>query len=370
MKTSLIAFIYRHVLKPIFFEFDPEFVHDHMTLSGRLLGSNSFTRNITRQMFFFEHPSLKQKIADLTFHNPIGLSAGFDKDANLVNILPDVGFGFMEVGTVTHKPYEGNQKPRLYRLKKSKALVVYYGLKNLGIVEIAKKLKKYKVKNFPISISIGKTNCKETSSDEAGIKDYYDCLKYAANENVGDFYTINISCPNTFGGEPFTTPDRLDNLLKELVKVKTKKPIFIKMPINLDWKDFDELLKVAIKYKVTGVHIGNLNKNHKDPNVFDEIPSHVKGGISGRPTWRLSNNLISKTYQKYGDKLIIIGVGGVFSAEDAYEKIKRGATLVQLITGMIYEGPQLIGDINRKLVDLLHRDGFKNISEAVGSYYH
>ena len=368
MKTSLIALLYQNLAKPLFFLFDPEFIHDSISSSGKFLGKSELGRNFTRSLFHFSHPSLKQKVAGVTFNNPVGLSAGFDKDANLMQILPNVGFGFMEVGTVTHNPYEGNSKPRLYRLKKSKGLVVYYGLKNLGVEKIVEKLKK-SPRNFPIILSVGKTNCAETSTDKAGVNDYKDCLSYADAHNAGDIYDINISCPNTFGGEPFTTAEKLDVLLKKLRTVKTKKPMFIKMPINVPWEEFKKMLDVAVKYRITGVIIGNLNKDHKDKNVFDEIPRHVKGGISGRPTWRLSNELISKTYQEYGDKLIIIGVGGIFSAEDAYEKIKRGATLVQLITGMIFQGPQLIGEINRGIADKLQRDGYKNVSEAVGSYY-
>ena len=222
--------------------------------------------------------------------------------------------------------------------------------------------------NYPISISIGKTNSTKTASQKAGIEDYYDCLKEFANAGIGDFYTINISCPNTFGGEPFTTPESLDPLLKKLQMVKTNKPIFLKMPINLEWKEFKQLLEIALKYKVNGVIIGNLNKDRQDPAIKDIIPEHVQGGISGKVTWALSNKLIYQTYKAYGKKLIIIGVGGIFSAEDAYKKIKRGASLVQLITGMIYEGPQLIGEINQGLVELIKRDGYKNISEAVGNH--
>ena len=141
------------------------------------------------------------------------------------------------------------------------------------------------------------------------------------------------------------------------------------MPINLPWKEFKPLCEVALKYKVDGVIIGNLNKNRQDPAIIDEIPKSVQGSISGKPTEKLSNELISKTYREYKKKLIIIGAGGIFSAEDAYEKIKRGSTLVQLITGMIYQGPQLIGEINRGLVKLLEKDGYKNISQAVGAYH-
>ncbi len=275
----------------------------------------------------------------------------------------------MQVGSVTSDEYEGNPTPRLYRLKKSNGLVVYYGLKNEGKEKVLKRLKNKNIpKNFPISISIAKTNSDKTKDEKDGIEDYYETYKYFNDKEFGSFYTINISCPNTFGGEPFTTPFKLERLLKRLREVKSEKPLYIKMPLEMPWEDFDGLLKVAIKYEVDGVIIANLVKDREsNKEILDDIPENIKGGISGRPTKELSNEKISKTYEKYGDKLKIIGVGGVFNAEDAYEKIKLGSSLVQLITGMIYEGPQMVGEINRGLVKLMRKDGFNNISEAVGS---
>lgn len=369
IKYKLIGSAYRHVLKPIFFKFDPEFVHDEMTNRGKLLGSNKLTKKLTRMAFNYKNPILEQTIDGVNYINPIGLSAGFDKNAKLTNILEDVGFGFMEIGSVTYNPYAGNPKPRLYRLKKSKGLVVYYGLMNDGVKKIAERIKKAKPGNMNLGISVAKTNAEYTSTEGGGIQDYFDCLKYLVQENIGAYYTINISCPNTFGGEPFTTEEKLDKLLNKLSEIRTDKPVYIKMPINLTIEEFDKLLKVAIKYKINGVVIGNLTKV-KDPDLIkDSIPDNVKGGISGKPTEKLCNELISYTFKNYGKKLTIIGVGGIFSAEDAYEKIKRGASLLQLITGMIFQGPQLIGEINKGLVELAKKDGYSMISEAVGSYY-
>lgn len=361
MKTKLIGLLYKLFLKPIFFLQDPEGVHDRFTQLGRLLGSNGFTKILTRWMFNYENPELEREICGIKFKNPVGLSAGFDKDANLVNILPDVGFGFMSVGTVTYKPYKGNPKPRLYRLPKSKGLVVYYGLKNIGVKRIVKKLSNEVTKKqsnedkFPLFISIGKTNADYTASENAGIKDYYDCLNKVIKAKVGDVYEINISCPNTFGGEPFTTAPRLEQLLKKLYTLKIDKPVFLKMPIDKKWPEFKKLCDVAVKYGVEGVIIGNLQKDHNHKDIKDKISEHVKGGISGKPTWDTSNDLISKTYESYGKKLVIVGVGGIFSADDAIEKLNRGASLVQLITGMIYHGPQLIGEINKGLSAEMNR---------------
>lgn len=369
MFTKLFRFFYTRLLKPFFFLLEPEGVHDRVTALGRMLGKFAFTKFLTRKMFRFDHKALSQNLYGIDFMNPIGLSAGFDKDAKLTNIFYDVGFGFMQVGSVTLNPYKGNPKTRLYRLPKSKGLVVYYGLKNIGVDKIISKLNNFKQPDLPLSISIAKTNHKSTSTVAGGIFDYLGSLKKLNDEKIGDFYTINISCPNTFGGEPFTTPKRLEKLLKTLSTVKITKPVFVKMPINLDWNDFKKLLDVIVKYKFQGVIIGNLNKDYKLSTIKDDIPEHIKGGISGKPCRELSNHLIYRTFEVHSKKLTIIGVGGVFSAEDAYEKIKLGASLVQLITGMIFEGPQLIGEINKGLVELLNKDSFDNITEAIGSYH-
>lgn len=367
--SPVIAFSYKNILKPLLFTQDPEDVHDALTFMGEGLGKSKILRALTKKIFFYENPILTQKVKGIEFKNPVGLSAGFDKDASLVNIMPSVGFGFMQVGSVTNEAYEGNLKPRLFRLKKSKGIVVYYGLKNIGAKKIIKRLKKIKKSNFPVGISIAKTNSVKTNTVSAGITDYYECLREFVLNGIGDSYTINISCPNTFGGEPFTTPEELDLLFKKLSTVKTEKPIYIKMPINLPWNDFRKLIKILIKYKIAGVEIGNLNKDRNDAAIIDKIPERIKGNISGKPTWKLSNDLIAKTYKEFGDKLIIIGVGGIFSAKDAYEKIKLGSTLTMLITGMIFEGPQLIGEINRELVKLLKKDGYSSISDAIGEYH-
>jgi len=369
LKTYVIRVCYKYLLRPLLFLLEPEFVHNSFIFIGKILGKYRLTKSVTKVLFSYHRHDLEQTILGISFKNPVGLAAGFDKDANLVNIVEDVGFGFTQVGTITTNPYGGNPKPRLYRLPLSKGAVVYYGLKNIGVQAIINKLKLSLSKKIPLGISIGKTTSPETVDTEKGMEDYYRCLKKIINSNIGDFYIINISCPNAFGGEPFTTPERLAQLLESVATIKKNKPLFLKMPINTKWEDFKELLKVVIKYKINGVIIGNLNKNHKDQSIKDKIPLQIKGGISGKPTWKLSNDLIAKTYKNYGDRLVIIGVGGIFSAKDAYIKINLGASLVALITGLVYEGPQLVGEINKGLVELLKLDGFNYIHEAIGAYY-
>ncbi|MFC1616170.1 quinone-dependent dihydroorotate dehydrogenase [Patescibacteria group bacterium] len=366
-KSKFFHITYTKILRPIVFKIDPEKTHDIFLKIGSILGKFGITRKICSWAFNNSNPKLSQEIAGIRFKNPVGLSAGFDKNADLINIIPHVGFSFIQIGTVTNEAYEGNPKPRLTRLPKTKGLIVNYGLKNIGIDQILPKVKASRHQEIITSFSVGKTNNKETVDVEAGIKNYIECLKKINISELGDFITINISCPNTFGGEPSTNVERLEKLLKEMQKLNIKKKIFIKMPLDKSWAKFKELLDLCIKYKITGVIIANLAKDYQDETIKEKIPKEIKGGISGLPTQKPSNELISKTYQEFGKELIIIGAGGIFSAEDAYEKIKCGASLVQLITGMIYEGPQLIGQINQKLVAFLKEDGYKNISEAIGA---
>jgi len=362
--TSLISWLYRHLAKPIFFTQDPEGVHDQIIKVGDFLGRHKATRSLVKYIFSYKNQALEQELLGIHFSNPIGLTAGFDKNGELTQILPSVGFGFEEVGSVTGEYCEGNPKPRLWRLPKSKGLVVYYGLKNDGADIISKRLKPLKFE-IPVGINIAKTNNQETTDELSSIADYVKGM--LAFLEIGDYFTVNISCPNAFGGEPFTTPERLESLLAELDKIEHKKPIFLKLPVDLTLSEVDALIMVATRHKIHGLIAANLTKNRTGSTINQaELKSAGKGGISGRPTFDKSNELISHLYMNYGSKFLIIGSGGIFSAEDAYEKIKRGASLLQLATGMIFEGPQLIGEINRGLVKLLKKDGYKNIGEAIG----
>jgi dihydroorotate dehydrogenase len=358
--------LYKEVIRPIFFQIDPEVIHDKMIFVGTILGSNFITRNITSFFFTYSNKKLRQKIVGITFKNPIGLAAGFDKNAQLTKILPSVGLGFAEVGSITGEACKGNAKPRLWRLKKSKGLLVYYGLKNKGCRKIAKRIRNQKF-NIPIGISIAKTNCKQTIKKEAGIKDYikaFSTLKWC-----GDYMTINISCPNAYGGQPFTKPEDLNDLLIEIKKIPCEKPIFLKLSPDLTIKEIDNIINICNKHSIQGFICSNLVKKRANKDVERFIrDKNLKniGGISGKPTKEISTKLIAHIYKKTKGKYVIIGCGGVFSANDAYAKIKAGASLIQLITGMIYEGPQVISEINQGLVKLLKKDGYTNISQAIG----
>lgn len=363
--TKIQAWGYQQIVKPIIFRRDPENVHDVFTFVGRVIGLVAPLRILTRLNYRYDDPMLEQDILGIHFANPVGLSAGFDKNAQLPKVMEAVGFGFEEVGSITGEPCAGNPRPRLWRLPKSKGLVVYYGLKNEGALEIADRLKNTKFP-LPVGISVAKTNDASTVDVHAGIADYVKAFR--AFVDIGQYFTINISCPNTCGGEPFTTPERLELLMTELDKITTSKPIFIKMPADLTTGELDGLVEVCKRHRVHGIILSNLTKKRDRPEIDQtEIAGITKGGISGKPTTDASLLLIEHLYKTTGNRFIIIGTGGIFTAEDAYEKIRRGASLVQMITGMIFQGPQVIGEINRGLAELLRRDGFKNIKEAVGS---
>ncbi len=371
-RDGFIAFWYKYVLKPIFFRMDPEVVHEKMVFFGCLTAKTFIGRWFLKVMFYSGSSMLHQRVGGKVFNSPIGLAAGFDKNAELTSVLPQMGFGHAEVGSITGEPCEGNPKPRLWRLPKSQGLMVYYGLKNDGaevlserLAEGKKRASRWKLgRRFIYGVSVAKTNNKETVDREVGIDDYYKAYKLMRDS--ADYITVNISCPNAFGGEPFTDPESLDLLLGRLDGLYTEgKPVFIKLSPDLDIKDVDSLLDVCEKHKIDGYVCTNLTKKRDNLKILDEDVPEL-GGMSGKVVHKLPDALIAQIYKRTQGNKIIVGLGGVFTAEDAYAKIRYGANLVQLITGMIFVGPSVISEINLGLERLLKRDGFSHVSEAVG----
>ncbi len=362
------SFVYQQIIKRVFFLINPEIVHNIMVGYGSLLGRFPFPKNIIRFLLNVKNQRLEQTIAGISFKNPVGLAAGFDYNADLTQILGSVGFGFQSVGTITNLPYAGNPPPMLGRLPKSKSLMVNKGFKSLGARKIIEKLQGLYFE-IPVGISIGRTNIRTKTTQKQSVQDIANAFTLFEESGIrNSYYELNISCPNLFGNISFYPPKNLEELLKAVQKTRVKKPVFVKMPIEKNNDDFLAMLKVIEKYKyITGVIIGNLQKNRKDPSLDpEEVKKWKVGNFSGKPCEQRSNELIKLTREHFEKRFVIIGCGGVFSAEDAYRKIKLGASLVQLITGMIYKGPTLISQINLELVELLKKDGFKNIKEAVG----
>lgn len=287
--------------------------------------------------------------------------------------MPFIGFGYHTIGTVTNLSYKGNPRPMLGRLPKSKSLLVNKGFKSNGIDKV---LDKSTVSNkiIPLGISIGSTNMSYKKVEDMA-EDVFISFDKAIKSSFFDYFELNISCPNLINikdlKEKFDDPIGFAILLNKLSYLNIDRPLFIKMPSEKSIDETIALLEVAKNYKwVSGVIVSNLVKDRTN-KYFDpiEIKNAGRGNFSGKPTEELSNNLISEIYKKYKDRFIIIGCGGIFSGKDAYEKIKRGASLVQMVTGMVYEGPSVISKINKELSKLLAKDCLTNISEAVGEYH-
>jgi len=338
--------IYKKILKPILFLFNPERVHDFFVNTGEFLGNFWLGRKFTGMIYGYKGKDISRVVDGNTFRTPILLSAGFDYNGRLTRILPNIGLGGEEIGSVTARPCAGNAGTKLTRLPNSRSILVNKGLKNEGVDKIIERLKSTpRERDFILGISIARTNDDCSVPIQAGIDDYVYSFKRLNEENIGDYYTLNISCPNAFGGEAFTTPDLLNKLLSAITNIYCNKPVYVKMPINLSWTEFDALLQVIDIHKLNGVVIGNLNKDYKYLKDQSEAPTSYKGGTSGEPCRELSTALIRKTREKYGKRFTIIGVGGVMSEEQAREKFDAGADLIQLITGMIFDGPGLIKKI-------------------------
>ncbi len=370
-------YLYSHILKPVFFKLDPEFVHERVTKLGVFLGRWKLTRAIIRALFRYSHPALEQELSGLHFKNPVGLSAGFDYNIQLPLIIESVGFGFMSGGTVTFSSYEGNPKPRLARLPKSRSLLVNKGFKNLGLERVLEQVDFPEDKDFHLGISIGATNSPFVCDPEGQVEDILKSFHFLMGHPKGkrfSYYELNISCPNVAGSGVLADPEILNRLLQGIREIIGNRVLFVKFQAEIELGEARELVAIMVRHSVDAIIVANLVKKRDNP-AFDREEMKLvnergwKGNFSGKPVEKFSNDLISNIYREFGDQIKIIGVGGVFSAEDAYEKIKRGASLVQLITGMIFEGPQLIGSINKGLVKLLKADGYEHISEAVGVYH-
>lgn len=348
LSSQILKWFYQNAVKPILFLFDPELVHKWFVWLGENLAAFSFLR---KTLFFFYGTPEKtpHTIVDgMRFHSPVLLAAGFDYNGKLPEALSSMGFAGEEVGSVTARKCHGNEPPRMKRLINSQSILVYKGLKNDGVDAIIERLKTKRIpENFVLGISIAKTNDEKSVELDAGIEDYAYSLRRLSEERIGQFYTINVSCPNVHGGEDFASPERLKLLLEVLANIdRGHRPSYVKLPINKDWEEFEKMLKIVKEQGFQGVVIGNLNKNYDDIRDQTERPPKYRGGVSGSACQKLSNELIAKTRQLYPENFTIIGCGGVLTALDAMEKLRLGADLVQLITGMIFNGPHLMREIS------------------------
>jgi dihydroorotate dehydrogenase len=344
----MLPFLYQRVLKPGLFRFDPERVHDGFVSLGGALGRWGPTRKVVAGMYGYRGPDASVTVDGLEYRTPVMLAAGFDYNGRLLQILPAVGFGGVEVGSVTALPTPGNEPPRMRRLVRSRSIVVNKGLMNEGVEVVAARLGSTPTPlDFVVGVSLARSNRKEVVGEEAGIEDYAASLEHLVREGIGDFFTVNISCPNVHGGESFADPKRLDALLARLGRVEHDRPVYAKMPINPSWDEFRRITDVIEAHGLHGLVIGNLNKDYDSLLRRAEAPDTYRGGLSGLPCRERSTELVARTREAYGERFTLVGCGGILSAEDALDKFRAGADLVQLISGMIFTGPHLMREIAR-----------------------
>ncbi len=363
--------LYQSALKPILFRMDPEWIHDRATDSGALLGRFRVGRAVVSTVCHYENPLLNTNVNGIVYANPIGLSGGFDKDARLTQIMPAIGFGFTEVGSITRYGSPGNPGKHLVRLPEDQAIIVYYGLKNLGADAIHERIKDLTF-TIPTGLNIAKTNRADIHGEQS-IQDYL--YTYRLLSRYFAYTTINISCPNAQDGCLFQDhPTLLTGLLSALQAEPKTGPVYLKISNDLTLAQLDRLLERVLPYSmIDGFVVTNLAKQRDQLQLkssIDRLNMLPAGGISGKPIAQQSNRLIKHIYRSTQGRYTIIGVGGIFTADDLYTKIKAGASLTQLITGMVYGGPLTIKRLKRGLVALLERDGFDSIAAARGTEAH
>ena len=361
--------IYRFLVRPLLFRVDPERVHNATIALGDAIGRTGLVADAVRALFEFDDPRLRQRLAGLDFANPVGLAAGFDKSGKAVRGLAAAGFGAIEVGSVSAHFSAGNpERPRLFRLPADEAIVVYYGVPNDGATAVAARLSRSPAP-IPVGVNLVETNTGQSVPAEEVIDEFNQAARAFAG--VADYLSLNLNCPNTTGGHsPFDDAPRLRELLSGYAGIDEIPPVFVKLTASEDPHRRDSVLEAIDGYDFVKGLIFNLPPGApydglKTPTA--EL-ARMPGTLCGRPARELVNRAIRFWFPHVDrDRHIIIGSGGISSAEDAYEKIRLGASLVQLYTALVFKGPGLVKQINRGLCRLLERDGFANISEAVGT---
>lgn len=339
------------LIKPIFFKFDPEKVH-HFVVKRLKWFHERFPlgQTILRSSFDFKVKGLEREVFGIKFKNPVGLAAGFDKNGEYIEALSDIGFGFIEVGTVTPLPQPGNDKPRMFRLEADKAIINRMGFNNKGVDTLAERLRLLKSKNSEIVIggNIGKN--KNTPNEDA-VSDYIKCFDRL--HEVVDYFVVNVSSPNTPGLRALQEKEPLMDLLNTLEKRNqqnpVKRPILLKIAPDLTNEQLDDIVKIVLETGIAGVIATNTTVD-RNGLYSDAMLVKETGGLSGKPLTQRSTEVIRYLSQKSNKAFPIIGVGGIHSPQDAKDKLEAGASLVQLYTGFIYEGPGLIKDICKELL--------------------
>jgi dihydroorotate dehydrogenase len=358
--------MYKILARPLLFRLNSDAAHELAMSAAGSISQRKWALKLMSSVYSYSHPSLKQNIFGLTFNNPIGLAAGFDKNGSASPIMEALGFGFVEIGSVTANPSTGNPKPRSFRLPKDESLINRLGLNNDGAQTISRRAAKVKLR-IPMGINIAKTHNPDIMG-EAALEDYktsFDLVK-----DVADYITINISCPNTEEGKTFEDPDALNRLL-QILRVKEDSslpPVLVKFSVDLDDVLLKELVTVCENQTVSGYVATNTSSLRENLTTSPEKLSRIgKGGLSGSAIRNRSTAIIERISEYTHREKTIIGVGGISKTRDAIDKLKAGADLLQIYTGLVYEGPGLVKRINKGLVDYMQKEGLDHIYQIYGA---
>ena len=342
-------------IKPLLFKLPPETAHSVAECILRLPNICQIPFNFFLKSHFIADDILTQELFGRTFLNPVGLGAGFDKNATMVRGIQLLGFGFTEIGTVTPRPQAGNPKPRMFRHIEEETIQNAMGFNNDGAYKVSKRVKKIFPFSTPIGINIGKN---KTTSESEAINDYTHLIK--AFDALGDYYVINISSPNTPGLRDLQNEQFITELFKE-AKQLTDKPILLKIAPDMTTEDAVTLAKMAVEKGADGIIATNTTIDYS----LVKNPQNI-GGLSGAVLKEKSFKIFEAIAKELYGKTTLISVGGIDSAEEAYKRIKAGASLVQILSGLIFHGPDMIMNINKGLIDLIEADGYTSITQAIG----
>lgn len=344
--------MYKKIIRPLLFSFDPERIHHFTFACIKYLHLIPGIGWIIKKTFQLEHPKLQQEVFGLKFTNPIGLAAGFDKDAKLYNELANFGFGFIEIGTLTPKGQKGNEKPRLFRIPQDESLINRMGFNNEGVYAAVERLKKRKTKVI-IGGNIGKnTGVDANLTDDNYLEVFTTLFDYV------DYFVVNVSCPNVGNLTALQEKEPLMRLMEKISKANQKqskpKPLLLKIAPDLSEMELDDVIDIIKKLKLSGVVAANTSVNRTNLRTSTQELNEIgyPGGLSGKALKDRSTATIAYLYRHLGDAYPIIGVGGIFTPEDAIEKINAGAKLIQVYTGFIYEGPAMVKKINQALIKI------------------
>ena len=340
--------MYRSLIRPLLFLFDAERIH-HLVFRTLSIKGKLGIRPVLRFLFHYNNPKLKRDLFGLTFENPVGLAAGFDKDAKLIDELSCLGFGFIEIGTLTPKPQTGNEKPRLFRLPQDQALINRMGFNNEGVDAAIIRLKKRK-SNVIVGGNIGKNRA---TPNEHALDDYAYCLE--ALHAYVDYFVVNVSSPNTPGLRELQEKEPLRKLLLHVKSLSQSKPqprpVLLKISPDLTTSQLDDVIEILKDTKTDGVIATNTTISREGLETEKTVVEKMgNGGLSGKPLANRSNEVIRYLRKELGKDYPIIGVGGIMSVQDAVEKLKAGADLIQIYTGFVYEGPGFVNRINREII--------------------